>query len=83
MVTAAGPGALRLLRFLRLFVSGCSALSRRNRSSRKVVELNELSRNPLPAAETGFDTVRKSDRLEWSPLTGRSGEPAQINPARG
>ena len=35
MITAAGPGALRLLRFLRLIVCGCSALSRRNRSSRK------------------------------------------------
>jgi hypothetical protein len=58
MIYAPGPGALLLLRFMRLIDCRCSALSRMNRSSSKVVELNELSRNPLPAAETGFDPIQ-------------------------
>lgn len=60
MIYAPGPGALLLLRFMRLIDWDCSALSRMNRSSSKVVELNELSRNPLPAAEAGFDPKLKS-----------------------
>jgi hypothetical protein len=58
MINAPWLRALLLLRFLRLIDCRCPALSRRNRSSSKVLELNELSSNPLPPVETGLDPLR-------------------------
>ena len=58
-ITAPALGALRLLRFLRLRAEHPQSISRRNRSSRKVAEPNELSMSPLLPEETGFDPKRK------------------------
>ena len=67
MISVSGPGALLLLRFLRLRAEHPQSISRRNRSSSKVVELNELSWNAPQPGEHGFDALQNRHSLRKPP----------------